>query len=256
MSAWRSCSRVLGVLLLSLSARRLVAIEGLAAAMLALAAVSLFVAGAEVAVTGLVLLALVTVAYDAVLRVADERFPFVRTVGLALWVVLLAARARAPLRQPRRRRRHARRLARRSALRDRAGAGRDQGVLDRTRAAAAALDRLRAVRAAAAATSARASVATGRLGIGVSLCAFVVMTMALWALLSNLLDLSLKGVGYLPEIFSPPTPMPGQSTRAGLPASSATSAAPRPSRRWRSCCSPCSASRSSPCSRACSPSSR
>ena len=30
-----------------------------------------------------------------------------------------------------------------------------------------------------------ASVATGRLGMGVSLCAFVVVTMALWALLSN-----------------------------------------------------------------------
>ena len=57
-----------------------------------------------------------------------------------------------------------------------------------------------------------ASIATGRLGIGVSLCAFVVMTMALWALLGNLLDLALKGVGYLPEIFSPPMPMPGQSS--------------------------------------------
>ena len=44
------------------------------------------------------------------------------------------------------------------------------------------------------------------------------MTMALWALLSNVLDLSLKGVGYLPEIFPSPPPAEGQSTAQALPA--------------------------------------
>ena len=51
-----------------------------------------------------------------------------------------------------------------------------------------------------------------RLGIGVSLCAFVVVTMAMWALLSNALDLSLKGVDYVARIFLAPPPDAGQST--------------------------------------------
>ena len=174
--------------------------RALPAVMLALAGVSLFVAGAEVAVTGLVLVALVTAAYDAVLRVADERFPFVRTVGLALWIVLLAAV-----------------LLHRFASLGGAGATLDAwrgAALYGTELALAAIKVfwiglapllllwiVSGLVAQRGGYERSASVATGRLGIGVSLCAFVVMTMALWALLSNVLDLSLKGVGYLPEIF-------------------------------------------------------
>ena len=184
--------------------------------MLALAAVSLLVAGAEVAVTGVVLLALVSAVYDWALRVADQRFPFVRHVGLALWTALLAF-----------------------VLVHRFGSlGGATANLDAWRGAALYGSELALVAikwfwiAMAPLLLAwviaggyiqyserrprgyegGASIVTGRLGIGVSLCAFVVMTMALWALLGNLLDLALKGVGYLPEIFSPPMPMPGQSS--------------------------------------------
>ncbi len=185
--------------------------KALPAAMLALAALSHFAPGAEVAVTGVVLVALVSVAYDAVLRVADERFPFVRTVGLTIWILLLAAV-----------------LSQRFTSLGGAGAALDawrgaalygtELTLATVKAFWVALAPLLLVWIFAGLLAQRgdyerrASVATGRLGIGVSLCAFVVMTMALWALLSNVLDLSLKGVGYLSEIFPSPPPLAGQST--------------------------------------------
>ena len=186
--------------------------------MLALAAISLFVDRRRGrGHRAVVLLALVTAAYDAVLRVADERFPFVRTVGLALWTVLLAVV-----------------LVHRFASLGGAAATLDAwrgAALYGTELALVAIKWFWIVLApllllwiVAGLVAQRggyersASVATGRLGIGVSLCAFVVVTMALWALLSNLLDLSLKGVGYLPEIFPAPPRAAGQSTRAGLPA--------------------------------------
>jgi hypothetical protein len=180
-------------------------------AMLALGAVSLFVGGAGVAVTGVVVFAVVTIAYDAVLRVADERFPFVRSVGLAIWaVLLLAVLAQA---WPR--------LGGSGATLD----GWRGAALYGSELALAAvkgfwigLAPLLVAWIVAGLVAQRggyqraASVATGRLGIGVSLCAFVVATMAIWALLSNVLDLSLKGVGYLAQIFPSAPPAPGQST--------------------------------------------
>jgi len=209
---------VLGVLLLLYRRGGSWRSKALPAAMLALAAVSLFASGAEVAITGVVLIALVSAGYDVVLRVAEERFPFVRSVGLAIWTVLLAVV-----------------LVQCFASLDAAGA-----TLDAWRGAAlygteltlmaikgfwigfaplfllwifaglwAQLGDSGQVTRVAADRPARqadygpgASVATGRLGIGVSLCAFVVMTMALWALLSNVLDLSLSGVSYEPRIFT------------------------------------------------------
>ena len=183
----------------------------LPAAMLALAAVSTFVGGAAVAVTGVVVFAIVTAAYDAVLRVADERFPFVRAVGLVVWALLLAAVA----------------WRRFDSL---GGAG---ATLDAWRGAALygteltlwaikccwiglapllVLWILAGLFAPGRDPERRASVATGRLGIGVSLCAFVVVTMTVWALLSSALDLSLRNVGYTAHIFLAPPPDPGQST--------------------------------------------
>jgi len=202
--------------------------KALPVAMLAMAAVSLFVTGAEVTITGVVLIALVTAAYDAVLRVADERFPFVRTVGLAIWTGLLAVV-----------------LLHRFTRLGAAGA-----TLDAWRGAALYGTELTLVtikgfwivfapllllwigaglvaqfgdagqHAGVAPVRPNgygpgASVATGRLGIGVSLCAFVVMTMALWALLSNVLDLSLGGVSYEPRIFI-------DAASAGLPPGKST----------------------------------
>jgi hypothetical protein len=207
---------LLGVLLLLYRRGGRWRTKALPLAMLALAAASLLVAGAEVAVTGIVLLVLVSAAYDAALRVADERFPFVRHVGLVLWTVLLAF-----------------------VLVHRYGSLGGTGTsLDAWRGAALygselALVAIKWFWVAMAPLllawvltglyvqyserrprgyEGGASIATGRLGIGVSLCAFVVMTMALWALLRNLLDLALKGVGYLPEIFSAPVPGTGQSS--------------------------------------------
>ncbi|MEP6503578.1 MAG: hypothetical protein ABJD97_09620 [Betaproteobacteria bacterium] len=48
----------------------------------------------------------------------------------------------------------------------------------------------------------RASVATGRLGIAVSLGMFLVVTMSIWAMLNGVLDASADRVGYRPCIFA------------------------------------------------------
>ncbi len=203
---------VLGVLLLLYRRGGLPSSKALPAAILALAAASLLLPGGGVAVTGFVLVALVSDAYDAALRVADERFPFVRHVGLALWAVLLAA----------------------VLLHHSEGLGGAGVTLDAWRGAALygtelALSAIKAfwigiapllllwivagIVAQRGGYERTASVSTGRLGIGVSLCAFVVVTMAVWALLGNVLDLSLKGVSYVPEIFSPAAaPAEGKST--------------------------------------------
>ncbi len=50
----------------------------------------------------------------------------------------------------------------------------------------------------------RASVATGRLGITVSLGMFLVATMTIWALTNNVLGASVEGAGYRPCIFAYP----------------------------------------------------
>jgi len=203
---------VLGGLLLLYRRGGSPASKALPVAMLALAAISGVVGGgAGVAVTGVVLFAIVTAAYDAVLRVADERFPFVRAVGLAVWAVLLGVVAWQRF----------------------ATLGGADATLDAWRGAALYGTELTlwAIRsfwvglapllvlwivaglfAQGGGPERRASVATGRLGIGVSLCAFVVVTMAIWALLSNALDLSLKDVDYVARIFLAPPPDAGQST--------------------------------------------
>lgn len=207
---------LLGVLLLLYRRGGRWRTKALPLAMLALAAVSLAIRGAEAAVTGVVLFALVSALYDAALKVGDERFPFVRHVGLALWTVLLVG----------------------VLVHSFGSLGGAAANLDAWRGAALYGTELTLVTmkwfwvAMAPLLLAwvvvglyvqyagrpprgyegGASIATGRLGIGVSLCAFVVMTMALWALLSNLIELALKGVGYLPALFPLATPQSGQSS--------------------------------------------
>jgi len=201
---------VLGVLLLLYRRGGPWRSKALPVALLALAAASLLLPAAEVAVTGLVLVALVTAAYDAVLKVADERFTFVRVVGLALWTALLGAV-----------------LVHRFASLGATGATLDAwrgAALYGTELVLAAIKGfwiglapvllawiVAGLAAQRGGYERSASVATGRLGVGVSLCGFVVATMAVWALLSNLLDLSLKDVSYLPEIF-PAVAAEGQSS--------------------------------------------
>jgi len=201
----------LGVLMLLYRRGGSLGSKALPAAMLALGALSLLVPAGEVAVTGFVLVAVVAAAYDAVLRVVDDRFPFVRFAGLAIGAVLLAAVL----------------LHGFGSL---AGAG---ATLDAWRGAALygteltlgaikwfwvglapllALWIVSGLLAQRGGYERSASVSTGRLGIGVSLCAFVVMTMAIWALLTNVLDLSLKDVSYTPEIFPAVAAAEGKST--------------------------------------------
>ncbi|MDZ4354987.1 MAG: hypothetical protein U1B84_01005 [Variovorax sp.] len=50
--------------------------------------------------------------------------------------------------------------------------------------------------------AARGSIATGRLGLFVSLAAFVALTMVAWAVLTNLVELGARGVAYAPFWFS------------------------------------------------------
>ena len=77
---------------------------------------------------------------------------------------------------------------------------------------------------------AKASIATGRLGLAISLGTFLTMTMAGWALLTTALDLSTIRVAYAPCIFpigAPSTTAPSAPAVAA-PASAATSKTPAP----------------------------
>ena len=85
----------------------------------------------------------------------------------------------------------------------------------------------------------RASVATGRLGITVSLGMFLALTMTVWALVNNVLGESVQGTGYRPCIFAV-DPVPGEpAVAASTPANAcmwtsrnarqAAAAAPMPS---------------------------
>ena len=202
---------VLGLLMLLYRRRGSLGSKALPAAMLALAALSLFAPGREVAVTGWVLMVLLTAAYDAMLRVVDERFPFTRYVGLAIWTVLLAIVALHLLTAL------ASATASLDAWREAALYGTEL-VLISIKWFWIGISPLLLLWIGSGLLAQRggfersASVSTGRLGLGVSLCAFVVMTMAVWALLANVVDLSLKGVSYVPEIFSPMAAPEGKST--------------------------------------------
>ncbi len=178
----------------------------------ALPAGALVLAGGALAVgpgalqwlTALTLLAAITLANDAMLRVADDRFPLVHAAGSAMWaasVLLLVA----------------------SAVHEMPSLASDQwrevwvhaalfttetvllvikwwwivaGPLLLVWFAAGQVARLESGYAS------RASVATGRLGITVSLGMFLVVTMTIWALVNNVLSQSVDGVGYRPCVFA------------------------------------------------------
>ncbi|MEO8248590.1 MAG: hypothetical protein ABI589_04400 [Burkholderiales bacterium] len=70
--------------------------------------------------------------------------------------------------------------------------------------------------------AARASIATGRLGLAASLCTFLMLTMTVWAMLSAVLEDAVEGVAYAPCIFTvdartvegpPPGPPPEANNR-------------------------------------------
>jgi hypothetical protein len=191
-------------------ARRLVVPLALLGVALALS----FVAAVAPWLVALLWLALLTVVLDAALRVSDDRFPFTRASGLALWeltvigVVAYVAYDSSPASLT---------VWVQAALFGVelvltaikwwwigaafvfaawyvAGwvASRDQGY------------------------EASASVDTGRLGMFASLGAFVMLTMALWALASAVLNAAVasSGVVYVPQIFPIEENMRGVSEAA------------------------------------------
>jgi hypothetical protein len=155
-------------------------------------------------ITGLLWLALLTALYDAALRVAEDRFPFTRVVGLVLWAIVLVYMI--------------------GWLLD-AGPGRPEqaGLVAWVRAAIAGSELVNiAVKGwwlaiapflvawlwtglRAAGTGGyrdRGSVGTGRLGLFVSIASFLMLAMASWALLSTVLDRAVVGIDYTPSMFS------------------------------------------------------
>ena len=158
-------------------------------------------------VLALLLIAIVTLLYDAALRVADDRFPLVRMAGRAMWAALLA-------------------LMLASAVHEfaRAESGLDPLSFDVGWHAALfgveltlwslkvwwmVAGGLLAVWFLAGIVAAwrrgyedRASIATGRLGLAISIATFLVLTMAIWALLSSVIDRAAANVVYSPCIFA------------------------------------------------------
>jgi hypothetical protein len=178
----------------------------LAVALRVLAAAAAAVLGYSLAqmpspwLVGLVWLGLLTLAADRLLRVADARFPMTRLAGMSMWAVVAA-----------------------SVIFWAATEGVPADLNMWVRAAMRAAEYLlRAVvlwwalaglfllawlflgqRAASdGAFGARAAVATGRLGLFGSIAAFLSLTMALWALLTPLLELGAAHTDYAPAIFT------------------------------------------------------
>jgi hypothetical protein len=163
-------------------------------------------------------LALLSVALNAMLRVSEDRFPFTRPSGLALWAVTVASvvgfvcRDASPVS---------------FALWVQAALFAVELVLTAIKwwwIAAAVVFAAWYVAGAVAARrggyEASASVDTGRLGMFASLGAFVVLTMALWALASAVLTASVAAsdIRYVPRIFPIEENIRGSSETAALAA--------------------------------------
>jgi hypothetical protein len=160
-------------------------------------------------VVGLAWIALLSLAYDAVMRVCDARFPMTRFIGWLMWAavaaVLLAAAAGLPSALPGLDGERGLRIFIFGALRG------VEWILAATVlwwgiAAVGLFAWLLAGQACARGNGfeGRASVATGRLGLFASLGFFVVLVMASWALLTTPLRLSVAGMQYEPLIFRDP----------------------------------------------------
>jgi hypothetical protein len=190
-------------------------------------------------IVALLFLVLLSLGYNAALHVADDRFPLTRLVGLVFWTAMLLIMIGAV-------------LWRVGLLRESAS------LVTWVQAALLGAEvSLYAVRvwwvlaaplfiawfvcgvfaAREGGFQGAASVGTGRLGFFVSLGAFVMLTMASWALLSAPLEAAVERVGYLPVIFSASEASSGHSDAAlaaascawnTVPLASSLAAAPRP----------------------------
>jgi len=155
---------------------------------------------------GLLLFGAVSLLYDVGLRIADARFPFTRRAGWVLWILLLLVVLASALGEVAALGEH---LDWRSfgvgwhaslfgvevvllAIRTWwIGAG-ILLVLWFVAGSLAGLEK---------SFESRASLATGRLGLAVSLATFLTLTMAIWALLTTIIDVSARNVAYTPCIF-------------------------------------------------------
>ncbi len=154
----------------------------------------------------IVLFGLITVAYRAALNVAESRFPFVRAAGNFFWFAVIALIV----------------IANRDQILASLFTLRPHRPLAAQITATAALFAIEVVFVCIKAFwvgisgifaawlicgwvasfeksfESRASLATGRIGFCASLGGFLVMSMALWALASDVLDHAVKPVGYVP----------------------------------------------------------
>ncbi len=173
-------------------------------------------------VVGGVWIALLSVLYDWWMRVCDERFPAVRAVGWALWpgavLVVIACALRATSND--------------LAMWVWGALGALEVMLGLIFAwwilaaplmlawlcvSAIASHRRGAGGGAAIGIRAKSSVATGRVGLFVSLGFFIMITMTAWALVTSGIERAVEHVPYVPILFTPaPSLVPGDAVAPGL----------------------------------------
>lgn len=158
-------------------------------------------------VSGLLLFGAVTFVYELGLRIADDRFPFVRRAGRVLWLLLAAAMAASAVAE----------VARFGPQFDaetfdvgwHAGLFGLELTLQAVKIWWMGAGVLLVVWLVAGAFAwretgyeSRASLATGRLGLTLSLAAFLTVTMAIWALVTTAADIASRNVVYVPCVFA------------------------------------------------------
>lgn len=161
-------------------------------------------------VAGITWLVLLSVAYDLVMRICDERFPMTRFVGWIMWpavmLVVVGSAALLPsMAIPGMEAERGLRIFTFGALRA------VEWILVTTILwwgfAGVLLFAWMLVGQVCSRTNGfegRATVATGRLGLFASMSLFVVLVMASWAALTTLFDLSVANMNYLPLFFTDP----------------------------------------------------
>lgn len=181
-------------------------------------------------VTFVLVLGAATLASEAGLRIADDRFPFVRSMGRWMGYALVLVLLEAARRQFG------------AAAGDRFT---DLGPWIRSAIFGVELTLLLIkwvwilvgaamagwlvagwVAATERGHESRASVATGRLGLGLSIGAFLALTMAIWAALNGVIGSAVAGVAYRPCIFAAPAAVAAAAKPAPIssPAPSADAA--------------------------------
>jgi len=190
-------------------------------AMLGVGVLALFWPPLRPGVTLLVLLGVATLLGNSGLRVADDRFPFVRHMGLGLWSVLVLLMAGHLLQDIRTGpATEVVQMGKRAAL-----FGTDatlfaiKWVWIIVGCTLVAWLVVGWIAAAARGYESRASIATGRFGLTASMGAFLIMMMAVWALLSLTLGGITSDVDYKPVFFEAPQPAsPAAAAASAVPA--------------------------------------